>query len=158
MKIGIISDTHDNVDNILKAVSVFKQEGVSYVVHCGDIVAPATLKHFKGIRLKLVLGNCDGDIQMIKKVCEEMSFEFLGTYSEFSESGKTFFVMHKPPDEYAPEKIGSYDYILHGHTHKKRDEHIKGTHIINPGAHYWHSEGTIAILDIPEDKVKFVKL
>ena len=40
MKIGIISDSHDHVDNIRRAVSVFREASVELVIHAGDIVSP----------------------------------------------------------------------------------------------------------------------
>lgn len=34
MKVGIVSDTHDNGDVIERAVSVFEAENVAAVIHC----------------------------------------------------------------------------------------------------------------------------
>ena len=76
--IGVISDTHDNVPNILKAIKVFENEDVDFIIHCGDVVAPATIKFFKGIHIKVVKGNCDGDVSHIKQVLGEIGGEFLG--------------------------------------------------------------------------------
>ena len=158
MKIGLISDTHDNVDNILRAVKKFQHAGVEFVIHLGDIVAPATIKYFKGINMKFITGNCDGDIEMIREKCDEMGFEYLGKTADLKLDGKKICVMHPDPSKAAPELIGRFDYIFHGHTHVRRDEVVDGTHIVNPGAHYYKTEGTVAILDIPSGEVEFVKL
>ena len=72
MIIGIISDTHDNIPNILKAVNIFKERKANLVLHLGDIVAPATIKFFNGLNMKFIMGNCDGDIDLIKKRIEEI--------------------------------------------------------------------------------------
>ena len=40
MKIGLISDTHDNIKNIENAISVFSNKRVSFVIHAGDIISP----------------------------------------------------------------------------------------------------------------------
>ena len=40
MKIGIISDTHDDVDNTNKAIDIFKENDVKAVIHAGDIISP----------------------------------------------------------------------------------------------------------------------
>ena len=77
MKIGLISDTHDNVENILRAVKKFTEMRVDFVVHLGDIVAPATLQYFKGLKMKLITGNCDGDLPKIESKCSEFGFEYL---------------------------------------------------------------------------------
>ena len=40
MKIGVLSDSHDNVHMVAKAVELFNDEGVVLVVHAGDFIAP----------------------------------------------------------------------------------------------------------------------
>jgi uncharacterized protein len=63
MKVGVISDTHDQIENILKAVELLNQEKVELVVHCGDWVAPFTLKFYHALKcpIKGIFGNNDGD-------------------------------------------------------------------------------------------------
>ena len=38
MKIGIISDTHDDIENVQKAIEMFNLERVQYVIHAGDYI------------------------------------------------------------------------------------------------------------------------
>ena len=40
MKLGIITDTHDNKPAIVKAISIFNDRQVDLVVHAGDMIAP----------------------------------------------------------------------------------------------------------------------
>ncbi|MCD6495052.1 metallophosphoesterase family protein, partial [Candidatus Bipolaricaulota bacterium] len=40
MKIGIISDTHDNMPKIAAAVRLFNEEHIDLVVHAGDFISP----------------------------------------------------------------------------------------------------------------------
>jgi uncharacterized protein len=63
MKIGVISDTHDQDLLIEKSVQCFNDEKVDLVVHCGDWVSPFILYSFKELRvpIKGVFGNNDGD-------------------------------------------------------------------------------------------------
>ena len=44
MKIAIISDTHDNLANFKKAISLIKKEKIKILIHCGDIFEPETIK------------------------------------------------------------------------------------------------------------------
>ncbi|MHA1794561.1 MAG: metallophosphoesterase family protein, partial [Promethearchaeota archaeon] len=37
-KIGILSDTHDNLPKIKKVVELFIAENVDLITHCGDYV------------------------------------------------------------------------------------------------------------------------
>jgi putative phosphoesterase len=158
MKLGLISDTHDNVANILRAVKTFQELGVEMVFHMGDIVAPATLQFFKGLKMKVIAGNCDGDLAKIESKCKEFGFEYLGASADLELDGKKIHLMHPDPSTEAPEKIGRYAYIFHGHTHVRRNEVVDGTRIVNPGAHYWQSEGTIAVVELETGAVDFVKV
>jgi len=158
--ISIISDTHDNISNIQKAVKKFKEAKVDFAVHCGDMVAPATVKFFDGVKVKAVKGNCDGDIELETKKLEESGGEYLGESGELEYKGKKIGIYHGTNPIRLERMISSqhYDYILTGHTHKTRDETIGKTRIINPGAHYYGAENTIALLDTEKDTVKFIKL
>ena len=66
MKIGIISDTHDNLDNVQKSVELFKSQKVSVVFHAGDYVDSEIVRSFSGIKLIGILGNNDLDRIRIK--------------------------------------------------------------------------------------------
>jgi uncharacterized protein len=35
MKIGIISDTHDDIENVQEAIEIFNKVKVEYVIHAG---------------------------------------------------------------------------------------------------------------------------
>ena len=68
MKIGLISDTHDDINNVQKAIEIFKEEKVSLIIHAGDFIFPGVIDEFKklkdelpGIRIIGVLGNNDGE-------------------------------------------------------------------------------------------------
>jgi len=156
-KIGIIADTHDNVPNIKAAVEAFKEMKVDFVVHLGDIIAPQTTRFFKGLKIKFVKGNCDGaDMELLKSKIAEIGGEFYFDKMYFEFWSKKFICIHKPDEEII--KSGEYDYVLYGHTHKKRNEKIGKTRVINPGAHYYGAENTIAILDIEDDEVEFIEV
>jgi putative phosphoesterase len=62
MKIGLISDTHDNIENIRKAIREFNEKNVDLVLHAGDFSSPIAVESFAGVKLVGVLGNNDKDI------------------------------------------------------------------------------------------------
>ncbi|MDO8741370.1 MAG: metallophosphoesterase [Candidatus Woesearchaeota archaeon] len=157
--IGIISDTHDNIPNIKKAVDIFKNRKVDLVIHLGDLVAPVTALYFKGLKMKFIKGNCDGDVELMKERIKEIGGEFLGISSELNLSNKKLFLIHKPDNINELALSGKYDYILHGHDHKAKDEKIGKTRIINPGTHYLGNPiHTIALLDLEKDNVEFIEI
>jgi uncharacterized protein len=47
MKIGIISDTHDDIENVQKAIEIFNGERVNCVIHAGDFVFQGVVKEFE---------------------------------------------------------------------------------------------------------------
>ena len=47
------------------------------------------------------------------------------------------------------------DYILHGHTHCKRDERIGRCRVINPGALHRANPKSVATLDTASDTLTF---
>jgi putative phosphoesterase len=63
MKVGIMSDSHDHLINIRKAVETFKEAGVGFVLHAGDFVAPFVANELQKLNCPLlgVFGNNDGE-------------------------------------------------------------------------------------------------
>jgi hypothetical protein len=161
MLIGLISDTHDNIPNILKSVKIFKEKKADLVLHLGDIIAPVTINFFTGLDIKFINGNCDGDINLIKERIKEINGEFLEQPAELILGNKKICLIHGKDIEKLTELINSnkYAYVFHGHSHKKRDEKISKTRVINPGGHYLDPNQlphSIAILDLGNDKLQFI--
>ncbi len=167
MKIGIISDTHDNKAMALKAVEIFKGEGIKNVFHLGDFVAPFTLKLFGDFELYGVFGNNDGERILLKRVAEDLSFVLEEGPMEIDFGGKKFMLLHgwgsaektrKIAESFA--KSGDYDYVLYGHTHQRDLRKFGNALILNPGeaCGYLGGVATAAILDIDSNSVNFLSL
>ena len=158
--LGIISDTHENEEAIKKAVELFKEKNVGFVIHCGDIISPPMLEHFAGLKMKFVFGNNDGEKIGLNKKARELGFEEVTDEREFEFKGKKFYVYHGTKQKKLEDAIKSnkYDYILTGHTHIKRDEKIGKTRVINPGALFRIHPYTVALLDVENDKLEFVEI
>lgn len=139
MKIGVISDTHDQVDNILKMVEILNQEKVDLVVHCGDWVAPFTLHFYKNLQapIKGIFGNNDGDkyrhLVMAQKFGVNVQYE--ERFLKLDVDGRKIAVFHGDYDEIidALVKCGKYDAVFHGHTHVRVNNVIGKTLSLNPG-------------------------
>ena len=43
MKLGVISDTHDQIWNLEKALQQLKS--IEVIIHCGDLVSPFMVRH-----------------------------------------------------------------------------------------------------------------
>ncbi len=135
MKIGLTGDTHNNLKNVAKICDIFNSRILDFIIHTGDISLPKTLKAFEKLKvpLKGVFGNNDqGDKESLLKVCEEKGFLFQDKLEIQISDENYLFAVHDPNDIetkfYKPGNI-----IVHGHTHRFRDEVYKDTFIFNPG-------------------------
>ena len=158
--IGIISDTHENEPAIKKAVEIFKKHKLDFVVHCGDIISPPMLEHFKDLKMKFVLGNNDGEVAGLNVMSKNFGFEPIQEDMSFEYKGKKFYVYHGTNQTWLDAKIseGIYDYVLTGHTHAKRDDKIGKTRVINPGALFRCKPYTVALLNVEKDKLEFIEV
>ena len=134
MHLGIVSDTHDNLDVVEAAVDVFERADVDAIIHCGDFVAPFSATAFDvGIEFYAVRGNNDGE-WALQDVMGDFG-TYLGEMGELTLDGTEFAVYHgtSGPIVDALVERGAYDYVLHGHTHEFAHEGHSGTVRINPG-------------------------
>ena len=163
MKVGVISDTHDNLANMRKAVEIFSKNGVEALIHAGDFCSPFTIAEFKplfdkGVRMHAVFGNNDGDrVLLVKRGGENV------TFTDFSAiltlSGRKVVVMHYP--ELADDlwRLGAYDLVVYGHNHKVRVEGSEKK-ILNPGtcAGYLAETATVALLETGSMDVEIARI
>ncbi len=149
MKLGIISDTHDNMPMIAKAVAVFNAEKVDLVVHAGDFISPITANEFQKLAAPLigVFGNNDGERLYLIKRFKEIG-KIYPDYHEFECAGKRCVVMHEPKFIDSLVKSGDYDLVIYGHTHAI-DIRSGKTVVVNPGeACGWITgRSTVVLLD-----------
>ena len=57
MKIGIIADTHDDISNLKMALATLQAEGVTTILHCGDVCGPHMIRALAGFDVWIVQGN-----------------------------------------------------------------------------------------------------
>ncbi|ABR55277.1 phosphodiesterase, MJ0936 family [Methanococcus vannielii SB] len=154
MKLGIISDTHDHLKNIKKAIGVFNNEKVDLVIHCGDFVSLFVIKEFKKLNSKIisVYGNNDGEKVLLKEWLKEIDQDNeLENYLSFEIDSLRFFVLHGTHGPILESVIKSkeYDVVIHGHTHESFFDEVNGILVINPGecCGYLTGKSSIGILN-----------
>lgn len=158
MKIGIISDSHDNIENIKKAVKIFKDEKAELVVHLGDYVNMLAIKEFAGLNFFGVFGNNDGDKIRIIKAFNEINGEIKSDFLEFERDGLKFAAYHGTEPEIKEALIycARYDVVLCGHTHIAENKKIGKTIFVNPGsAHGFGGKATIVVFDTKTKEARF---
>lgn len=151
MLIGVVSDTHDNLVRIKRAVELLKSRAVDLVIHCGDWVAPFSVIEFKGLNVISVLGNNDGDVLLLDKKLKEIGGRLEGRFASLEICGKKIAILHGEYLEIVEALARSkmYDIVLHGHTHRRRKDFIMETLILNPG---WDS---VIIYNLDTGDVEF---
>ena len=161
MKIGVVSDTHDNIEKAEAAVKFFEAEGAEAVIHCGDMVAPFTAELFDAdFDFYYVQGNNDGEWNL-KEIVEEFG-EFYNNIAELEFNGFSFAIYHGTEEEIVDSLVESekYEYVLRGHTHEKKIEEVDGTVELNPGGiKLPEQEEEFHVVTIEEDgEVEFHKV
>ncbi|ERH02704.1 MAG: phosphoesterase, MJ0936 family [Halonotius sp. J07HN6] len=135
MQLGIVSDTHDNLDHVQQAVELFESHGVDRVVHCGDIVAPFSATPFDtdAFDFAAVRGNNDGE-WALGNVVDEFG-TYLGECGELTVDGTEIAVYHGTNRvlREALADSGNYEYVFHGHTHERTIATHGETVRVNPG-------------------------
>lgn len=160
MKIGLISDTHNNIAHTKKALKVFQERSVELIIHAGDLTSPKMLDLFKNTNSKFVLGNADIDVEMINTQAQDLGFEPIKIFNDFAIDSKRIIVFHGDNVPMFRKAVISndYDYIIKGHTHIFENYTSKKTRIINPGSLFVNIEQTIAILDTVTGKVEKIPI
>ena len=160
MVIGIIADTHNDIEMTEKAIDYLRTRNVDMILHAGDITSPRLLDLFRGINCRFVLGNSDIDADLLNTKAAELGFGTVDQFCDFVTGGKRFLVFHGNDVPKFREAVASgvYDYIIKGHTHIFENYVSNNTRIINPGTLYGADELTVAILDTEHDRVEKVRI
>lgn len=159
MLIGIVSDTHDRLDRTIRAVDLFLAEGVTALIHCGDLTGPEIVHACGVLPSYYVLGNNDHDERGLRAAIEAVGGSFLGFGGELLLGGKRIAVTHGDrPTEFRRLLRSIPDYLLFGHTHQALDERDGPTRQINPGALHRARSWTVALLDLATDRVVFLTI
>lgn len=161
MKFGVISDTHDNIVNLRKALEIFKTHNVEFVIHLGDYVSPYMVRAFKGVKLIGIFGNNDGEKFGLIKAFEGIGGEMKGDFYEFELDGIKFACYHGTIEKLRDALIesGKYDVVFYGHDHEFANKKVGNTLAINPGtAHGFEVKPTIAIFDTKSKQAEIIGL
>ena len=179
--IGIMADSHDNLNAIRKAVDFFNGEKVEMVIHAGDLISPFTSNEFKNLKMpfEAVFGNNDGERTGLKQAYSDLCV--LEDFKEFNINGRKIAVIHGHQNKItnALAAGGNYDVLIRGHSHESHidasgseDKELnnqnnpeKGvikshTIIINPGetCGYLSGHHTVVIMDPDDLKFHLIEL
>ena len=160
MKIGVLSDTHGDVKQTEAVLEVFRTQGVSQILHCGDIGTPEIIRLFDEIPTAFVFGNCDPKTETLRKAIHSIGQTCCDWFGGLELGGKRIFFLHGHQwDRFQTEiHSGQWDLICFGHTHHAELRMVGDTLILNPGAIYRTSSPSIAIVDLESMNVTSISL
>jgi putative phosphoesterase len=149
MKVGVVSDSHDNVPKVSKAIDLLKSQGIQMLIHLGDYVSPFSLRPIleAGLEFIGVFGNNDGDKLALQRVSKGQILDSPRIELIY---GKRVFLSHQLPYFEALGKSGEFDLILFGHTHEPYLKRGSGCLILNPGelGGWLYGRTSMAIVDL----------
>lgn len=159
MRLGILSDTHDQVERTRAAVGLLVQAGAEVLIHCGDITIPEVVYQLAPLPSYFVFGNCDDDLDALRTAISTIGGTCLERGGLIELGGLRVAVTHghsgRELDRLEAEVP---DYLFTGHTHHAQDVRRGPTRFINPGALHRASTWTVAMLHGLEGKLESVRV
>ncbi len=136
MLLAIVSDSHDAISNLRRAVLEANERRATYLLHCGDLISPfmlLELAQFKG-EVHLILGNNPGDVWLLSKMCARFpNIHLHGQYAFEELEGLRVAMVHFPELAEGLALTGKYDLVCCGHTHVYEVKEVQGVPVVNPG-------------------------
>lgn len=155
MLIGVMSDTHDHMENIEAAVKLFNERKVDQVFHAGDLVSPFMDRVLKDLDAPLlyIFGNNEGEIVGIMKLIGKIGeVRRPPVMREFGGKRIRLNHFHHHADQLAT--TGDFDIIIFGHTHEIVNKMVGDTLVVNPGECCGYLSGTATVAIIDTDKME----
>jgi uncharacterized protein len=160
MILGIVSDTHGQIEFTRAAVRMLESFAVEHVIHCGDIGSSEIVELFRRWPTHFVFGNVDTDERSLRRAiksagqtCHERfgTLEFLGRHIAF---------LHGDDAALLQQTIAGdrYDLVCYGHTHVAEQHRHGSTLVVNPGAIYRAQPHTLAIAKLPQLEVTHIAI
>ncbi|RKY33273.1 MAG: YfcE family phosphodiesterase [Candidatus Omnitrophota bacterium] len=147
MEIGVLSDTHDNLKKLDKAVRLFNKNKVAYVLHAGDFIAPFTLDKLDKLNCNWqgVFGNNDGETQGLRQRSKN---RIRKGPLRMKLGNRKITLVHDPKT--ISLKRDNSDLAVFGHTHKPLVKKQNNKLLVNPGecGGWLSGESTIALVDL----------
>jgi len=137
MKVGVLSDTHDDETNLRVALDAYRQQRITQLIHCGDMIGPEIVGQLKGFQVIYVDGNMDRESGEIYRRLRELDPHSVVLPTFEGEIADVSIAVTHGDDLAELNRVirsGIHRFVFTGHTHRRRDETIGPTRVINPGA------------------------
>ncbi|MBC7091306.1 MAG: metallophosphoesterase [Nitrososphaeria archaeon] len=165
MKVGVLSDSHDRLEKIERALPILGKEKVDIILHAGDIISPFSAKLFTKIDTPtyFTFGNNDGEKILLKEIItSSKNCKLVWPKGVIEVEGYKIALLHGE-DEDIIESLASssrYDLVVYGHWHKTVNKRYNNTLLVNPGelCGYLSGRSTFAIVKMEEKRVDIIEI
>ncbi len=136
MRIAILSDSHDNIWNLEKALNLLPDD-IEQLLFLGDFCAPFSLKQiadaFSG-PIHCVPGNNDGDMFLLMTIANAAgNVTFYNPVGQLQAGECSIAFTHYPEIAAGLAATGEYAAVFSGHTHVFMQKRVGNTLWVNPG-------------------------
>ncbi len=165
MKLGIISDIHENFHNLIRALEKMEAEGVEHILCLGDLMNAGIAKILAHhtVPTYMIWGNNDGEKVDIVRASFRKESKLkvsLNTYDFLELGGRKIFLSHYDDLAEPMAQSGNYDAVFFGHNHIQSQKQIGDCLVVNPGEVCAQKTGTagIAIYDTADNSAQLIQL
>ncbi|MGM0441680.1 MAG: metallophosphoesterase [Elusimicrobiota bacterium] len=134
--IGALSDTHNSISAIERAVDFFNEKEVDLVIHAGDFTSRRAVMALSNLNapFKGVAGNMDNNVELLNQNFRGEG-DITPTWRKLNYKQKKIHVVHRKSDHLPLTDAGSgeCDIYIYGHTHNgnvEKNSCLK----VNPGS------------------------
>src|SRR5438045_2689187 len=112
MLIAILSDTHDDMPRLLRAMAMIDTLKPAAIIHCGDLCSPDMLAPLANKNAHFVFGNNDFAYDELRAAAKSLNITCLDHGGRITLAGKTIAITHGH-DQRAHERmlIARVDYL-----------------------------------------------
>lgn len=159
MKIGVISDTHDNIQKTAEAIRLLKEHGAELLIHCGDICRPETVLLFQDVPTHFVFGNNDDPTKLIATM-DAIGVHHHVEFGQLTLAGKEIAWVHSHRWDQLQrlENSNEFDYLFYGHTHEVEIHRTGKTLVANPGALHRARPKTCLLVDLGSGALQTIQV
>lgn len=137
MIIAVMSDSHDNIWNLRKALRIIKDKNAGMIIHCGDFIAPFMLKELNEADIPVhgVFGNNDGDQYLLTKfsLTTFTNIKLHGLIGNIDINGFNVGFAHEDIVGEGIAATSKCKLVCYGHSHTHIIKNIGQTILLNPG-------------------------
>lgn len=160
MLLGILSDTHDELENAERAINDLLHRGAQAIAHCGDITSPRIIQICSVLPAYFVFGNHDADlVPELESIAERCGATCLGWGGIFEIHDRQIAMAHGHLTmDITPLLEREPHFLLTGHSHEPSEWMQGNVRRICPGALHRAETLTYAMLNLETGGLEIIPL